>query len=97
MKKTMYLFAASGLLAFTACTKIKQQPMTIVKDCTGTYLRFENKDYKVCNTGATENYADGSKVTASFKKVNNCDGEEDRIICQLYHANEGWIVVENIK
>lgn len=97
MKKMMYLFGALGLLTFTACTKIKNQPMRIVKDCSGTYLRFDNKDYKVCNTGKTENYADGSKVTASFKKVNNCDGEGDRIICQLYHANEGWIEVEYIK
>ncbi len=70
----------------------------VVKDCTGTYLRFEGKDYHVCNLEMLAPYTDSAEVTATFKKTTECSGSaKDAIVCQMIHANEGWITVEKIE
>lgn len=68
--------------------------MTVVRDCTGTYLRFNEKDYNVCNLEKVSSFPNGILVTATFKKIKNCTGGA---ICHMYHENEGWIQVEKIK
>lgn len=48
--------------------KKKNGTMTVVKDCTGEYFRFYNKDYRVCNLDKVSSFPDGAKVKATFKK-----------------------------
>lgn len=97
MKKMTFLLIAIPLL-MGACKKVNNRSMTVVKDCTGTYLRADNKDYHVCNLEATAIFANGAKVTATYKKIDKCDGSASKaFVCAMLHENEGWIEVKDIK
>ena len=70
--------------------------MIVIKDCTGKYLRFNEKDYHICNIEIVENYNNGAEVKASFKKIDDCQ-DNDEIVCEMLHNNEGWINVTKIE
>jgi hypothetical protein len=100
MKKSSLLFLI--LLALTAwlssCKKERNQTVTVERDCTGTYLSLDGKDYHVCNLEKVSSFSDGVTVTATFKKIKECNGSaKDAIVCAMLHANEGWIEVDKIK
>lgn len=79
-----------------SCSK-KGQQVTIVRDCTGTYLRMEGKDYHICNTEKTDAFVTGAEVRASFLKINKCKGQANDVpVCEMLHENEGWIKVKKI-
>jgi hypothetical protein len=66
--------------------------MHVIKDCTGSYLRHQSIDYKICNASAVAGYKNGDLVNASFNKISSCNSFPG-YICQLYHENEGFITV----
>ena len=94
MKKIIFLATTITMLTFVACKKVKNETMTVVRDCTGTYLRLNEKDYNVCNLEKVLSFPDRVSVIATFKKINNCTS---RAVCHTFHENEGWIYVEKIK
>ena len=51
-----------------SCQKVKNESMTIVKHCTGSYLRFNEKNYRICNSEKVLLFTDGTEVIATFKK-----------------------------
>lgn len=69
---------------------------TVVKDCTGSYLRMNNKDYQVCNVDVLSDYESNSKIEVNYKSISTCDWG-DQIICEMYHENEGLIEITGIK
>jgi hypothetical protein len=95
--KKLFVYSAIALFTLTACKKESGKKMTVVKDCTGSYLRSDGKDYHICNVGKIEAFADGATVTASYKKVTDCKEQSDKIVCMMYHANEGWIEIVAIR
>ena len=98
MKKTLLAAAALVTLA-VSCKKqdSDMQTVTVVRDCTGTYLRYQEKDYQVCNLEKLNSYADGAVVLANFRKISQCTGSaNDAVVCYMLHPNEGWIEVEKI-
>ena len=99
MKRTINLIAiAVLLLSIFSCTKIKNEDMTVIKDCTGVYLRFNNRDYHVCNTEKVSSFENNAEVKATFKKINTCTGTaSEATVCHMLHENEGWIEVEKIE
>ncbi len=99
MKKRNLIFLILFVLTalFTSCKKERNQTVTVERDCTGTYLRLNGKDYKVCNLEKVSSFSDGATVTATFKKINECRGSaKDAIVCFMLHENEGWIEVDKI-
>jgi hypothetical protein len=71
---------------------------TIIKDCTGTYLRLNGKDYKVCNVEKVSRYQNDIDVSVSFKELKNCDGLGNIVpVCYMLHHFESWIEIEKIK
>lgn len=94
MKKIIVMSALS-IFALTACKKDPTGTMTVIKDCSGSYLRFDGKDYNVCNYSALDPYANGATVTASYKTLNGCDN--GRVVCKIHHTHEGWIEVIKIR
>lgn len=83
---------------FIGCKKDNYLISTVVRDCTGTYLRWGEKDYHVCNTEAVKPYANGTKVKALFFQIKECKGSAvENPVCDMYHPNEGWIEVIGIK
>ena len=97
MKKILSIITVAFLLTMFSCTKERNKSMTVVKDCTGTYLRMDGKDYHVCNLEKLSSYSDGTKVTATFKKIENCPSSSETIVCKMLHENEGWVEVVKIK
>jgi len=102
MKKLTKISALLTVLSFMvfSCAGMKQKPATMkmVTDCTGTYLRFNEKDYHVCNLDALKGFVNDQVVEASFSKVDACkDPSQPDMVCMMYHENEGWIHVNSIK
>lgn len=84
-----------GIMTFSACKKVNDKSVTVIKDCTGTYLRYKGNDYHVCNTEATDAFADGKQAIATFKKIKSCSREVT--VCAMVHQNEGWVEVKEIR
>lgn len=89
-----FLFACGLLLS--SCGKISRKA-EINRDCTGTYLTFNNKDYFVCNPSMISSYADGSQIEVKYDKIDECSSDPDQAICELYHKNYGIIEIKEIK
>ncbi|PCJ28861.1 MAG: hypothetical protein COA97_00555 [Flavobacteriales bacterium] len=95
MKEKILILTVLFLTTFISCSKVNNKNMTVIKDCTGSYLRFNDKDYQVCNIEVVENFDNGTEVKASFKKIDKCENNWGG--CNMLHQNEGWINVRNIK
>jgi len=93
--KTLYLFLLS-LTLLVACNKVNDQAVVLERNCTGTYLQFNDKNYKVCNTDKTAPYEDGQTLTASFRKISDCPSDSG-FICQMAFPYESWIEVKSIR
>jgi hypothetical protein len=98
MKKLILIATTVSFLILFSCKKEINRTVTVVRDCTGTYLRLDEKDYHVCNLEMVSSFADGTTVTATFKKLKECNGSaKDQFVCYMLHENEGWIEVDKIK
>src|SRR5688572_4973653 len=97
MKGGIFSILMVSLCVLSACHKQRNHKATVVRDCTGVYLRWNEKDYHVCNTEKLAPYADGTAVNARFRKANDCPEESDKIVCMMYHENEGWIEITAIE
>jgi hypothetical protein len=93
--KNVLLLGALALFTLTSCKKETTRKMTVIKDCTGSYLRIDGKDYNVCNYAMLEPFPNNATVTASYKRISGCTN--DRIVCMMFHENEGWIEVVAIR
>ncbi|KAA5535017.1 hypothetical protein F0919_10490 [Taibaiella lutea] len=97
MKKIL-IVVVSSYLVLTSCSKATNKNAIVVRDCTGTYLQIDGKDYQVCNLEKVAAFQDRTAVTATYKKLAECNGSaKDAIVCMMLHSNEGWIEVTDIK
>ena len=96
MKKISFILLCF-IFSFSACSKVNNREMIVVKDCTGSYLRFNENDYKICNIETVSDIEGGTIVTASFKEINACTNPAASGLCELYHKNEGWVIVTKIE
>ena len=83
--KTITLSLVSLLFLFS-CTK-KENNATLIKDCTGSYVHINDKDYLICNTELIENIETGTKLSIIYQKTENC-AVSSPTLCELYHKNE---------
>ena len=90
MKKITLLLLLPLLIA---CEK--EDEMEVIKDCTGTYLRKNNKDFKVCNKEVLDEFDENVTVTVTYIKLEDCN--EEGFLCELYHEYEGFIEVKEIE
>jgi len=93
MKRFLLLLIV--LIGIISCSKVNKNA-TIIKDCTGSYIRFADKDYHICNGDKVDGLDSGTKVMVSFKKISSCS-EGFFIVCRLYHENEGWVKITMLK
>ena len=97
MKILLYIATAFLILNVIACMKDKFNSATVITDCTGTYLRLDRKDYKVCNPEMVSSFPSGTLVEARFKKITECTGSGNfPVACYMYHEFDGYIQVEKI-
>ena len=59
---------------------ITDQKMKVVKDCSGTYIQYENADYQVCNKDLLAKYNDGDWILASFYTLTECTEKGDEVV-----------------
>lgn len=86
----------SLLLFSCAAMKEKVSTGTIVRDCTGTYLRTgANEDYLVCNAQVLASKKAGEKVSLTYVDAKECKENEGKVICMIYHESKGMIRVKN--
>ena len=97
MKNIFFILTSIILIAFSSCSEINNRNMTVIKDCTGSYLRFNNKDYHICNFEIVDEFGDETEVKASFNKIETCSNLEGIAVCEMYHKNEGLINVTEIE
>lgn len=85
------------VLSSFACKKANNLDATVVRDCTGTYLRVNTTDYKVCNKSKLKSYDDGQLVNATFKIVTEgkCEAD-DEIVCMMAHEYKSKIIVTKV-
>ena len=74
------------------------ETVTVIKDCTGAYLRRNGIDYKVCNPEKLSSFQNEINVSASFKQLTACNGSTDHApTCYMIHQFNSWIEIKNIK
>ncbi len=93
----VFLYISLMFIAF-ACKKDMAKTAKIITDCTGTYLNWNGKDYKVYNLEKVSSFPNGSTVTVTFKKIPECKGLGNfPVTCYMNHEYDSWIEVETIK
>jgi hypothetical protein len=89
---TAFLIA---IVFLSSCKKDNAEEVKVVRDCTGTYLRWNEKDYQVCNLEKVATYPDNSYASLRFKRIGICNGSAiKRNVCNPLHPTEGWVEVE---
>lgn len=92
------IFLATSCKKEDVITDFEGTKALVLRDCTGTYLKINQKDYHVCNTNLTNRFSDNSFVEVIYTKISVCTGEANNgIVCMMYRENEGWIEIKNIK
>jgi len=92
--KTLVSVLLLSVFVVSSCHK-DCKSMIVVRDCTGTYLQDDGKDYQVCNKEKLAGYTNGETVNARYHKISDCTGDE--VICMMVHVSEGWIEVDEVK
>ena len=69
----------------------------INRDCTGTYLELNNRDYLICNPAMTNSFSDGESVKVKYDKKSSCSSDPNQVICELYHKSYGFVEITEIK
>ena len=92
-----FLFPLFLILLFSSCKKVTHDPVTVVRDCTGTYLRYNEKDWHVCNPEKLDGIQDGQAIKATYKKINDCPAAENWTVCLMIHENKGWIEILKVE
>lgn len=68
MRKIL-LWASAFLLMSATCKKSVNVSMIFIKDCTGSYLRYNGKDYHICNIEKVKGLSNADTVLANFTKL----------------------------
>ncbi len=95
MKRLLFLVGIFSIILLSCSDDIEGE-MIVIKDCTGSYLRFNDKDYRICNFEIVDDFEDGTEVKASFTEIESCSAYDNVNICDMLHINEGWITVTKI-
>ncbi|HZG01407.1 MAG TPA: hypothetical protein VEY71_10415 [Chitinophagales bacterium] len=97
MKNLSLLAVLFIVLSSFSCKKGNNVDATVVRDCTGTYLRINTSDYRVCNKSKLSKFEDGETVNVTFRVVTagKCEADED-IVCMMAHEYKDRIVVTKV-
>lgn len=99
--KKIFLSLLFGGLVVTSCTSIipeSSESGTIVRDCTGTYVRFAGKgDYLVCNDWLVKDRKEGEVLTFVYAFSKDCTHKRDVATCRLFHENKGKIQIKSVR
>lgn len=90
----LFFFALSLAFIFSACNK--RHILGIVqRNCTGTYIEFGERYYKVSNKETLEPFETGETVEVSFRRSHD-NFNDDEIICMLAVEYESVIEILSV-
>lgn len=97
--KLLFTLTTLFTLALSSCsTAVKHDRLftgTIVRDCTGTYIRIDNKvDYLVCNAEILSEKKEGESVSVIYDFEKTCDELDNKATCMMYHEHKGKIRIK---
>jgi hypothetical protein len=95
MRKLILLIASFVLITFISCAKRDYKSVTVVRHCTGPYLKIDGLEYLVCNPKMIESVKDGEQVMADYSFSDEC--LYDGIQCAMVYESAGWVRVNKIK
>ncbi len=75
---------------------IYHEKVQIVRDCSGTYIRMNDWDYKVCNDKELGTIENNAFLNLSFIDINKCKLPEGTAVCMLYHEHVGSVKILEI-
>jgi len=96
MIKQIYLLTVALLLTLVSCNEQSKESMTVIKDCTGTYLRMNETDYFVCNYELLASHTEGEIISVTFKET-DCENASEVVTCMMHHPYESKIEIIKIK
>ncbi len=91
----IWFLIGSSMIILPACSDKESLQLIVSRDCTGTYLKQAEWDYKVCNPEKIAAYADGQNILVSFAISENCE-DPSAFACKLYHPYKNWIFIQEI-
>ncbi|MCK5814900.1 MAG: hypothetical protein KAH07_03050 [Flavobacteriaceae bacterium] len=84
-KKITYLLVSGEASWLLKVQETYTAEVKIVRNCTGTYVRFEEHDYKVCNNEMLASFKNNEKASLTFKDSYPCKLPKETAICAMYH------------
>ncbi|HLP56129.1 MAG TPA: hypothetical protein VK151_13925 [Fluviicola sp.] len=90
------LLSAICFSSHFAESQSRYRKATIIRNCTGTYLRFGKKSYMVCNSDKLGTFASNQKLKVKTRQVESCPAPEGEI-CLLYYEYKGSVEILGIK
>ncbi len=87
-------FALVAWLSISGCTDSQKQTAIVIKNCTGSYLRFQENDFKICNPEIIESQQEGEVITVKLRYIDQCT---DDYACNLHYPFEGWVEILEIE
>lgn len=98
MKSLFTLATLSTFILFSCSTTVTHDRLftgEIVRDCTGTYIRIDNKvDYLVCNAEILSEKKEGESVSVIYDFEKTCDELDNKATCMIYHEHKGKIRIK---
>jgi hypothetical protein len=96
MRKLFFLFLTLSFTFFISCSKDFVQVDAIVeKNCTGTYLKINNKYFYVCNQSTLSSYPSGQSISVSYELLESCAAMLQPT-CDLNFGYESIIEIKEI-
>ncbi len=96
MKKVLVLLLTFSLFLLSACSKdFLSVDATVEKNCTGTYLKIDNKFSYVCNAEILASYANGQAISISYKSLEGCSSIGNTV-CAMAFSYDNIIEIKEI-
>lgn len=97
MRQISYL-APLLMMLLISCQKESYTNATIIKNCTGTYLKVLDKEYLVCGSISNGTFENGQAVLVSFKLTKECaTSTAIPATCFMLYPNDGLVNIIDIK
>ena len=72
------------------------EDITVTKNCSGSYISFNQNDYYVCNSNTLLNYPQGQILNVTFLNIPQCSSFDNPVGCAQYGLGAGTVTIQSI-
>lgn len=95
MKKLVNSIIIIFLTIVSSCGKEKVTNAEVFRNCTGTYLLIDNKNYNVCNYKILNQIEDYTLLNVKCRNIDYC--ENHRVMCDMVFPFESYVEIVRFK